>query len=509
MATPHELLASSLLVLKEVQENSKNIFKTSAFTRVHRERLLKNGFLKEVFKGWLMLSHPDERPGDSTSWYACFWDFCAAYCNDKFGEDWHFSPEQSLKIYAGATVIPSQVIVYSPRGGNNLLKLPFETSIYDLKSAENNATLEFERYNKLRLYKIEQALIKAPASFYHNNPLEAQICLAQIKNIAPLLSLLLEGGHSKVAGRLAAAFERIGNTQHAESIKSAMLSAGYAFSKSDPFEEQVFIFSTTKNQSNSEQRIQGLWESNRDEILRVFSDSEYTIKAQKSTQESLGQINDIYQNDAYHSLSIEGYQVSEDLINKVSSGNWDPSQSTDDRQNKNALAARGYWQAFQLVVKDLKNVLEGEDINTLVQSQHINWYRELFQPSVQVGFMPANVLSGYRNTPVYLRNSRHIPPRAEVVFEMMEHLFYLFKNEESCLVKAIMGHWLFGYIHPFPDGNGRIARFMMNIILTAGGYPWTIIQVESRNDYLNALECASVKGNIGPFAEFIKSQMES
>ena len=189
--------------------------------------------------------------------------------------------------------------------------------------------------------------------------------LAQIKNIAPLLSLLLEGGHSTVAGRLAAAFERIGKTQHAESIKSAMLSAGYAFSKSDPFEKEVFIFSTTKNQSNSEQRIQGLWESNRDEILRVFSDLEYTIKAQKSTQESLDQINDIYQNDAYHSLSIEGYQVSEGLINKVSSGNWDPIQSTDDRQNKNALAARGYWQAFQLVVKDLKNALEGKDINTL------------------------------------------------------------------------------------------------------------------------------------------------
>ena len=53
------------------------------------------------------------------------------------------------------------------------------------------------------------------------------------------------------------------------------------------------------------------------------------------------------------------------------------------------------------------------------------------------------------------------------------------------------------------DGNGRIARFLMNVMLASGGYPWTIIPVERRNEYMSALENASVKQNIEDFAKFI------
>ena len=39
-----------------------------------------NGFLQEVIKGWLISSNPGAREGDSTPWYASFWEFCARYC---------------------------------------------------------------------------------------------------------------------------------------------------------------------------------------------------------------------------------------------------------------------------------------------------------------------------------------------------------------------------------------------------------------------------------------------
>ncbi len=66
-----------------------------------------------------------------------------------------------------------------------------------------------------------------------------------------------------------------------------------------------------------------------------------------------------------------------------------------------------------------------------------------------------------------------------------------------------LGHFVFVYVHPYPDGNGRIARFLMNLMLTAAGYPWTVIPVERRDAYLAALENASVRGDIGPFTEFL------
>ncbi|WP_366635422.1 Fic family protein [Aquisalimonas sp.] len=41
-------------------------------------------------------------------------------------------------------------------------------------------------------------------------------------------------------------------------------------------------------------------------------------------------------------------------------------------------------------------------------------------------------------------------------------------------MRAVLGHWLFGSIHPYPDGNGRMGRFTMNAMLASGGYPWTV-----------------------------------
>ena len=69
----------------------------------------------------------------------------------------------------------------------------------------------------------------------------------------------------------------------------------------------------------------------------------------KDTKAYLSFVDDIYRNDAYHSLSIEGYRVTPELIDRVRAGNWDPDNHDADRQSRDALAARGYWQAFQLV----------------------------------------------------------------------------------------------------------------------------------------------------------------
>jgi len=59
------------------------------------------------------------------------------------------------------------------------------------------------------------------------------------------------------------------------------------------------------------------------------------------------------------------------------------------------------------------------------------------------------------------------------------------------------------------DGNGRIARFLMNTMLAAGGYPWTIIPTEKRSEYMNALEKASVDQDILLFTRFIARLVQS
>jgi hypothetical protein len=70
-----------------------------------------------------------------------------------------------------------------------------------------------------------------------------------------------------------------------------------------------------------------------------------------------------------------------------------------------------------------------------------------------------------------------------------------------------LGHWLFGYIHPYPDGNGRMARFLMNVMLASSGYPWTVIRLRDRKPYLAALDSASIETNVGPFTTLIRQRV--
>lgn len=58
------------------------------------------------------------------------------------------------------------------------------------------------------------------------------------------------------------------------------------------------------------------------------------------------------------------------------------------------------------------------------------------------------------------------------------------------------------------DGNGRVGRFLMNVMLAAGGYPWTVIPVAERDAYMGALERASVSEDIKPFNDFLAGLVE-
>ena len=95
----------------------------------------------------------------------------------------------------------------------------------------------------------------------------------------------------------------------------------------------------------------------------------------------------------------------------------------------------------------------------------------------------------------------HVPPSRPR--SATPAFFELLRKEPEPSVRAVLGHFLFAYVHPCPDGNGRIGRFLMNVTLAAVGYPWTVLPVERRDDYMAALEDASVRGEIGPFAGFL------
>jgi fido (protein-threonine AMPylation protein) len=504
MAAPNEKLAESLAELKALQAGGRRVFRSDDLSRVHRERLVENGFLQEVMKGWLISSSPGARAGDSTPWYASFWEFCARYCDERFGDQWYLSAEQSLWLHGEKTVIPEQVVVNSPKGTNHTINLLFGTSLYDLKVPDMPPAPNVVMRDGLRLMSPAASLVGVGETFFARNPVESQVVLASLADASDLLRLLLDGGNSTKAGYLAGAFRRIGGARLADEIVRSMKRAGYDVRESDPFEASQAFGRPRPGAAPIVSRLEMMWQATRETIIKNFPKAP---GVPKDSGAYLQNVDEIYQSDAYHSLSIEGYSVTPDLIENVRQGEWNPDRNERDRRDRDALAARGYWQAFKVVKESVSKVLGGENPGALARAEHKDWYAELFQPCVTAGLLRAGDLAGYRNNAVYLRTSRYAPPRWEAVRDAMPAFFDLLEKETEPSVRAVLGHWLFGYIHPYPDGNGRMARFLMNVMLAAGGYPWTVIRVRDRNAYLSALDRASIDMDIKPFTTLIAQRV--
>ena len=123
-----------------------------------------------------------------------------------------------------------------------------------------------------------------------------------------------------------------------------MKAAGYSIAENDPFKKKPAIIFSERELSPHVNRIRMNWADMRDVVLENFPPAPLL---HQNNDEYLKQVDEIYLTDAYHSLSIEGYRVSEELIDRVRSGNWDPATNRKDLGHANALAARGYWQVLK------------------------------------------------------------------------------------------------------------------------------------------------------------------
>jgi hypothetical protein len=473
--------------------------KANKLSRTHRERLIENGFIKEVMKGWYISSRPGERLGDTTSWYTSYWNFISDYLNDRFGDEWCLSPEQSISLHCENRTVPKQILVRSNRAGNNITNLLHETSLLDV-SLTIPAKKEIVKKYGVNIYSLPAALISCSERFFIQSPNEVRASLLTIKNSSELLNPLIEGGNVIAAGRLAGALRNIDRQKMADEILSTMKAVGHDVREKDPFVDKLPAFDSTRDVSPIVFRIKLMWQQMRDIVIENFPNEP---GLSKDISGYLRSVEDNYKNDAYHSLSIEGYRVTSELIERVRTGNWNPNADPKDADHKNALAARGYWQSFQLVMKSITRILNGDNPGSVLDQEHGSWYRELFGPSVTAGIIKASDLAGYRNNQVYISGSRYVPPAPASLMDAMPALFELLESETNSAVRTVLGHFIFVYIHPYPDGNGRLGRFIMNAMLASGGYSWTVIPVEKRDPYMKALEKASTEQDIKDFTLFI------
>jgi len=110
----------------------------------------------------------------------------------------------------------------------------------------------------------------------------------------------------------------------------------------------------------------------------------------------------------------------------------------------------------------------------------------------------------YRKSHLFVNGSHYPLPAPEKLNMLMESLMKkisLYRENEHPVVAAAKAHLDFVFIHPFVDGNGRIARLLMNLILMQHGYNVALISPVFREEYVSTIE--SAHKNSGPFIKFI------
>jgi cell filamentation protein, protein adenylyltransferase len=116
----------------------------------------------------------------------------------------------------------------------------------------------------------------------------------------------------------------------------------------------------------------------------------------------------------------------------------------------------------------------------------------------------------FRTAEVRIAGADLIPPPAYEVSHLIIKLIDWYNRDPDELrpieLAAILHH-RFVWIHPFHDGNGRVARLLMNLVLTRSGYPITVILNVDRNKYYDTLRKAD-KGNPASFVNFVASAVE-
>jgi hypothetical protein len=296
-----------------------------------------------------------EQDGDTTTWYLSFWSFCSQYLNERFGDDYCLGPEQSLVLHVGNESVPQQLLVRSSSGNNVPTELLFGTSVFPLNSPlPSKARIEI--YNGLRIMDLPSSIVYCDHSAFKRRPVEMRTALSLIQDASELLDILLDGGHTKIAGRLVGAYRNLGRDRIADDLFKTMRTAGYDVRELDPFENPSSVHLNESRKSPPVNRIKLMWEDLRSEVIEVFPKSAGLIS---DKQAYLNQIEELYKTDAYHSLSIERYLVTPELIERIRSGRWDIETSEEDRKQKDAMAAKGYLMAFHEVKESIRMILEG------------------------------------------------------------------------------------------------------------------------------------------------------
>lgn len=194
----------------------------------------------------------------------------------------------------------------------------------------------------------------------------------------------------------------------------------------------------------------------------------------------------------YSSNALEGNSLTESETKVV----LEDGLTIGGKPLKDHFEALGHAEAYDFLYKIAKNKsISEEEIKKL----HQLFYRRIDEKNA----------GKYRTVPALITGSKYPLPSPKEIPQLMHQLIpYISQERETKhpVEAAALAHMKFVFIHPFIDGNGRVARLLMNLLLLQDGYNIVIIPPIVRSEYIENLEKAHTdkKGFIHFIARMVK-----
>lgn len=303
-----------------------------------------------------------------------------------------------------------------------------------------------------------------------------------------------------VASRLAALAEQAGNTRLAEQVQAVVRDQGHDLAPPSKI-GRLILPPTYREGTPAASPYVGRFVAQLTTYAHNFRRAKVgtAMRSPLTREEVVAAARTAKRDDIYHSTTIEGYRVTPAEVDAVLSGKPVAGRTADEVER--LLALQGYALAFDETLRRLPTTIGRIDIT---EELILDLYTELWAPSIEAGILRAADLRGWRTRPAFLRGSRYVPPGPDKVPALVRTLReQIAALELTPVQRAALVHWGFETIHPFPDGNGRVGRLLLNLVLGAEGFPWVTIRAEERDSYFRALEQGQVNGDILPWGRFL------
>lgn len=193
----------------------------------------------------------------------------------------------------------------------------------------------------------------------------------------------------------------------------------------------------------------------------------------------------------YTSNALEGNSLTESETKVVI----EDGLTIEGKPLRDHYEAVGHAKAYDYIYQITeKGSLEEEDVLVL----HRLFYQQI----------DAEKAGKYRDVKVYISGSRYAVSAVSKIPAEMQKLVKWYNENEKTLHPVELAatlHQRFVFIHPFVDGNGRVARLLMNIALLRNGFTIAIIPAVLRHEYIYSLEAAHTRPEV--FMDFIADRV--